>query len=187
MTFNSEVRSGVALGVIYFFWLLMEYYIGFHTKYLDYLPFVFWLYSIIPAIGINWAMKAKRDRYYSGKINFFQAFKTGFVISIIMSLVSALMKFIYVFLINPLYFDTRIGHDKLMIEDLELAQPDREKMISKVLSDNTLSYSMFETVVFMLIIGILITILAAFLVKKNTRKRPQTSDTQSETPPIQEG
>lgn len=183
MTFNSEVRSGVALGVLYFFWLLMEYYLGLHTKHLDYLPFVFWLFSVIPAIGINWAMKAKRDRYYGGKINFFQAFKTGFVISVIMSLVSALMKFIYVFLINPLYFDTRIGHDKLMIEDLELAQADREQMISNVLSDNTLSYSMFETVVFMMVIGLLITILAAFLLKKDNKSALPSTESINEMSP----
>ncbi|MEX1188815.1 MAG: DUF4199 domain-containing protein [Bacteroidia bacterium] len=174
MTFNSELRSGIALGIAYFLWLLMEYYLGFHTKYLDYLPFVFWIYSVIPTVGINWALKAKRDRFYHGKINFFQAFRTGFSISVVMALVSALMKFIYVFLVNPLYYDLRIDHDKKMIDELDIAKPDKDMMINKIMTENALGYSMFETLIFMIVIGTIITLTVSILIKKDTRpKNPE--------------
>lgn len=184
MTFNSEIKSGIALGIVYFLWLLMENFLGFHSNRLDYLPFIFWLYSVIPAVGINWAMKAKRDRYYHGKINFFQALKTGLSISLFMALVSSLMKFIYVFLVNPLYYDTRIAHDRAMIEDLEIATPDKENMISKIMTENTLGYSMMETAVFILFIGVLISFTAATLIKKDIRDEGDKSNRNSLKPEV---
>jgi hypothetical protein len=169
MKASSEVKSGLALGLAYFIWLLGEKFLGFHDIRLDYLPFVFWLFVIFPAIGINWAMKAKRDRFYKGKIHLLASLRVGIIISITMSLSAALMKFIYVFLVNPLYYDNRIAHDRQMIEELDIALGDKEKMISKVMNENTLSASMVQTFLFMILSGCIITIVAAVMLKKNTR------------------
>lgn len=174
MTASSEVKSGLALGLAYFLWLLAEKFLGFHDVRLDYLPFVFWLFALLPAVGINWAMKAKRDRFYKGKISFFAAFRVGFIISITMALSASLMKFIYVFLVNPLYYDTRIAHDKKMIEELDIAKVDKEKMISHLLEENTLTASMLQTLTFMLLTGLIISVMASVMLKKNTRKSSVT-------------
>ncbi len=171
MKASSEVKSGLALGSAYFIWLLAEKFLGFHDIRLDYLPFVFWLFVLFPAIGINWAMKAKRDRFFDGNISFLESLKVGLVITIVMALSASLMKFIYVFLVNPLYYDNRIAHDKQMIEELDIAFADKEKMISKVLSENTLGSSMLQTLVFMLIIGLLITVFVSVMLKKNNREK----------------
>jgi hypothetical protein len=88
-----------------------------------------------------------------------------------MALSASLMKFIYVFLVNPLYYDNRIAHDKQMIEELDIAFADKEKMISKVLSENTLGSSMLQTLVFMLITGLLISVFVSVMLKKNNREK----------------
>jgi len=169
MTITSEIRSGIALGLALFFWLLLEFYLGFHTKYIDYLPFVTWLFVVIPAVGINWALKAKRDRYYLGQISIFQALKTGIIITIVMAIVSALMQFLYVIIVNPMFYDTMTAHARGFIGGLDIAIEDKEIMLAKSLKENTITYGMLKTLFTMLIIGTIMTVFASVLIKRNVR------------------
>lgn len=152
-----------------FFWLLLEFFLGFHTKYIDYLPFVTWLFVVIPAVGINWALKAKRDRYYHGQITIFQALKTGIIITLVMAIVGPLMQFLYIILVNPMYYDTMTSHAKEFILGLDIAAEDKESMLAKALKDNTISAGMLRTSLVMLIIGSIMTVFAAVLIKRDVR------------------
>jgi hypothetical protein len=173
MTITSEIRSGIALGLALFFWLLLEFFLGFHTKYIDYLPFITWLYVVIPAVGINWALKAKRDRYYHGQITIFQALKTGLIITLVMAIVGPLMQFLYVILVNPMYFDTMTAHTREFILGLDIAQDDKEIMLAKALKENTLSSGMVRTCIIMLVIGTIMTVFASVLIKRDVRREEE--------------
>jgi hypothetical protein len=169
MTITSEIRSGIALGLSLFFWLLLEFFLGFHSKYIDYLPFITWLFVVIPAVGINWALKAKRDRYYLGQIGIFQALKTGLIITLVMAIVSALMQFLYVIIVNPMFYDTMTAHARGFITGLDIAAEDKETMLAKSLKENTITYGMLKTFFTMLIIGTLMSVFASVLIKRNVR------------------
>ena len=169
MNFKSEIRTGILLGVGLFLWLLLEFFMGFHTTRIDYHPFITWLSIVIPIAGIYWSMKVKRDREYAGKISFLQALKTGFIVTSTMCLLSPIMVFVYVSAINPLFFSTMLAHSKVMIEGLNISIVDKEKMIEESTRNFSTSSYIMQSFLGSLIMGTILSILTAALMKRNTQ------------------
>jgi hypothetical protein len=172
MKFNSEIGSGLAISLTGFLWLLLEYALGLHDKYIIYDPFIFWMVIIIPIIGIYWAIKAKRDRYYEGKIRFFQALKTGGLITGVVSIITPLFTWLYVAVVNDKYFTKHIDHERKMIQDLGLNDPAlfEQRIIEVNQKYSTLQY-MFNAFLFTLIVCTVLTILISAMIQKNTQTK----------------
>jgi len=167
---NSEVRSGIAISVACFFWLLMEYWLGLHGKYLDVEPFFFGLILLIPLIGIYWGIKAKRDRFYHGSISFFNALKSSLIITATTSVVTPLFVWLYISAINPLYLLSLKENQLAMVRDLNIA-PDslaiREADINGTY--NTLSY-ITSSFLFTLAVCLVISLAVSILIRKSPLK-----------------
>ena len=168
MNFKSEIRTGILLSLGLFLWLLLEFFLGFHTTRIDYHPFITWLCIVIPIAGIYWSMKVKRDRDYAGKITFIQALKSGLVVTAIMSLLGPIMVFVYVSVINPLFFSTMLAHSKVMIEGLNISIVDKEKMIEESTRNFSASSYLMQSFFGSLIMGTVLSLLTAALMKRNT-------------------
>lgn len=168
MNFKSEIRTGILLGVCLFLWLLLEFFLGFHTTRIDYHPFVTWLSIVIPVAGIYWSMKVKRDRDYAGKISFVQALKTGLAVTVTMSLLGPIMIFVYVSAINPLFFSTMLAHSKMMIEGLNISIVDKDKMIEESTRYFSTSSYVMQSFFGSLILGAVLSLITAALMKRNT-------------------
>jgi len=169
MNFKSEIRTGILLSLGLFLWLLLEFFLGFHTTRIDYHPFITWLCIVIPIAGIYWSMKVKRDRDYAGKITFIQALKSGLVVTAIMSLISPIMVFVYVSAINPLFFSTMLAHSKVMIEGLNISIVDKEKMIEESTRNFSASSYIMQSFFGSLIMGTVLSLLTAALMKRETQ------------------
>ncbi len=167
MNFKSEIRTGILLGVGLFLWLLLEFFLGFHTTRIDYHPFFTWLSIVIPIAGIYWSMKSKRDRDFEGTISFVQALKSGFLVTSIMSLISPIMVFVYVSAINPLFFSTMLAHSKVMIEGLNISVVDKDKMIEESTRYFSTSSYVIQSFFGSLIVGVVLSLLTAALMKRN--------------------
>ena len=176
MNFKSEIRTGILLSVGLFLWLLLEFFLGFHTTRIDYHPFITWLSIVIPIAGIYWSMKVKRDREYAGKISFVQALKSGFVVTAIMSLLGPIMVFVYVSAINPLFFSTMLAHSKVMIEGLNISVIDKEKMIEESTRNFSTSSYVIQSFIGSLIMGTVLSLLTAALMKRNTLANSSKAD-----------
>ncbi len=176
MNFKSEIRTGILLSVGLFLWLLLEFFLGFHTTRIDYHPFITWLSIVIPIVGIYWSMKVKRDREYAGKISFVQALKSGFVVTAIMSLLGPIMVFVYVSAINPLFFSTMLAHSKVMIEGLNISVIDKEKMIEESTRNFSTSSYVIQSFIGSLIMGTVLSLLTAALMKRNTLANSSKQD-----------
>ncbi len=167
MNFKSEIRTGILLSVGLFLWLMLEFFLGFHTTRIDYHPFITWLSIVIPIAGIYWSMKVKRDRVYAGKITFIQALKSGLVVTAIMSLLGPIMVFVYVSVINPLFFSTMLAHSKVMIEGLNISIVDKEKMIEESTRNFSTSSYVIQSFIGSLIMGAVLSLLTATLMKRS--------------------
>ena len=176
MNFKSEIRTGILLSVGLFLWLLLEFFLGFHTTRIDYHPFITWLSIVIPIAGIYWSMKVKRDHEYAGKISYVQALKSGFVVTVIMSLLGPIMVFVYVSTINPLFFSTMLAHSKVMIEGLNISVVDKEKMIEESTRNFTASSYVMQSFFGSLILGTILSILTAALMKRNITAHSSKAD-----------
>ena len=165
---NSEIRSGIAISVAGFLWLLLEFFLGLHTTRIDYQPFFTWLSVIIPITGLYWAIKAKRNRFYGGEITFIQAAKTGLIVTGVSSLTSPLLAWLYVSVVNPFYFSTTITHRKQMIEELNLSSLEEKSIkINEAYQYFNVSTYLIQSFLTILIIGIVLTLIIAALIKKN--------------------
>ena len=169
MNFKSEIQTGILLSVGLFLWLLLEFFLGFHTTRIDYYPFFFWLIFTIPFLGIYWSMKSKRDKEYAGKISFIQALKTGLIVTSTICILSPIVVLLYVSIINPLFLSTMLAHSKVMIEDYNISVVDKEKMIKETTQFfSTFSYIKLTFLV-SIISGTVLSILTAALMKRESQ------------------
>ena len=121
-------------------------------------------------------MKEKRDREYAGKISFVQALKSGLVVTAIMSLLGPIMVFVYVSAINPLFFSTMLAHSKVMIEGLNISVVDKEKMIEESTRNFSTSSYVIQSFIGSLIMGAVLSLLTAALMKRNTVANSSKAD-----------
>ena len=170
MKINSEVGSGVAISLAGFLWLLMEYALGLHDKYITYDPFIFWIVIIIPVVGIYWALKAKRDRFYEGKISFLQALTTGGMITLVVSLITPLFTWLYVAVVNDKFFIKHIDHEREMIQQLGLndATVIEQRLLEANQKYSVLNY-LFNSFLFAFIVCAVLTVLISAMIQKNTQ------------------
>lgn len=168
MNFKTEIRAGIVLGVSIFLWLLLEFFLGFHTTRIDYHPFFLWLIFTLPFLGIYWTMRSTRNNKYAGEISFIQALKSGLMVTLVMSILSPIMVLLYVNVMNPLFLSTMLAHSKQMIEELNISVVDKEKMIEETTQFySTLSYIKLTFLVG-LISGIILSLLTATLMRRKS-------------------
>ena len=106
---KSEIKYAVIISVLGFVWLLLEYAVGLHDKYVDYHPFISMFGIIIPIIGIRMAIKNKKDSN-NGKMTYAEGFKSGSFISVLSGVMAPVGLLIYTRIINPNWFDFMVKY-----------------------------------------------------------------------------
>ena len=105
-------------------WMLLERLTGLHDENIDQHA-IYTNLIAIPAILIYYfAIKEKRDRFYKGQISFKQGFKSGLIISIMVTLITPLSLYISTKFISPEYFTNAVEYsvkNKLMVKNEALA------------------------------------------------------------------
>ena len=105
-------------------WMLLERLTGLHDENIDQHA-IYTNLIAIPAILIYYfAIKEKHDRFYKGQISFKQGFKSGLIISIIVTLITPLSLYISTKYISPEYFTNAVEYsvkNKLMVKNEALA------------------------------------------------------------------
>jgi|GEM_PF-2081955 len=167
MEMKSELRSGIAIGISGFLWILLEFFLGFHTVRIDYQPFFNLISFTIPIVGIYWAMKAKRDRYFEGKITFMNALKTGLLITVVMSCISPILNFLYYTVVNPHYQSIMLSHERDMINGLNLSPEDKNSMLTSSIQNFSLMSLLLKSFLISAITGTLLSLITAALMKRN--------------------
>jgi len=139
-------------------WMLFERLTGLHDEYIDQHA-VYTNLIAIPAILIYYfAIKEKRDRFYKGQISFKQGFKSGLIISIMVTLITPLSLYISTKFISPEYFTNAVEYsvkNKLMVRNEALAYFNYK---------NYLVLSLMSA----LVMGIITSLIISFIIK--TRK-----------------
>jgi hypothetical protein len=171
---RSEISSGVAISIACFLWQLLEFSLGFHSSRIDYYPFITWLVLIIPITGIYWAVRAKRDRFFEGRINFMQALLTGLKITGVCTVVIPLFSWLYIAVINPLYLTAMYNHHLRLIDSLNLSNDlERESLKTNAIREFS-SYSyLVQRFLVTLISGLILSLIIAGVIQKNKPVLPQ--------------
>ncbi len=148
----------ITYGIIYalasLLWISMEYALGFQTKYADIQPFVTLLF-LIPAVYILYrGMKSHRVIVHERQapFNYFMAFMSGFNITVIATLLSPVVSYIFHSYINPEFFDTMIRESvssMRMTEDMAKAYFNQQSYIQQSIVGGLISGSIISAVLAM--------------------------------------
>lgn len=121
--FSIEIKWAVIFFVMMTLWMLMEKMAGLHDENIENHELVTNLVSI-PAILIYvLALLDKRKNYYNGFMTYKQGFRTGLIITVILTVLSPLLQFLISEIISPDYFANMIQYS---VDNEKLSQAEAE-------------------------------------------------------------
>jgi hypothetical protein len=105
-----EIKWGIIYTIAAFLWILLEKMMGWHGKNIEQYAFNTWFF-FIPATHIYVsALKAKRDKFFGGKINWISGLQTGLIITTVVILLNLPLQYIFIRLISPDFFTNAINY-----------------------------------------------------------------------------
>lgn len=108
--FTLEIKWGIIFTIAAFLWILLEKMMGWHGKNIEQYAFNTWFF-FIPATHIYVsALKAKRDKFFGGKINWFTGLHTGLVITAVVILLNLPLQYFFIQLISPDFCTNAINY-----------------------------------------------------------------------------
>lgn len=108
--YKTEIKWVFIFTAMYLLWMVMEKTAGLHDKYLAQQQFITMLILIPSFIIYVFAIKDKKQNYYSGKITYKQSFMSGLFLTIFVVILSPVSQLITSYFISPNYFANIIEH-----------------------------------------------------------------------------
>lgn len=104
---NDEIRYGMMSGAGLCCWILVEFFLGFHTSILEIGQYSGYFSFLIPVVVIYVALKDQQRRFH-GSLPIKVGINTGFQIAILSAFIYSLFLFLYNNYINPNWIDAMI-------------------------------------------------------------------------------
>lgn len=102
---RTEFKYAAILSLLLFVWLCLEFWIGFHDRYVSYLPLTTLLTSLVWAMGLYWEIREKENTHPALIWNYGRRYRTAFLTTILALPMLLLTRWIFYDLINPGFFN----------------------------------------------------------------------------------
>lgn len=122
MNLHIEIRFAVLISLLMLLWLILEYVVGLHDRFIQYHPAITLFALVIPVACSYLAIKEKTIQL-SGAITFKQAFETGFFIAVFAAVLTVPTQFMFHKLVNPDFFRTMIDYSCARAASLHMDVP----------------------------------------------------------------
>jgi hypothetical protein len=169
---KPEIKYGLIIGIGVSLFVLIEYLLGFHTKYLNIGRYTGYASTIIPIVGLYYAIRAKRLENPDKTITFKSAFITGLIASAIASVLISGFFFLYNTQINPGWINKALEADKKQLIKEGVKEKELEssmKLRTELYSPQTqLTSVLFGT----LINGAILTLIIAAIAARKAKTPP---------------
>jgi hypothetical protein len=167
-SYNTEIKTAIAVGFSGFLWLLMEKALGLHDKNLDYRAFIFWLIIVLPMGGIFILLSRKRDKVLNGSISLLQCIKANLVFIPSTLITHIFFVWLYISVINPNFLTIRMDHELKIIRS---AQIDIEAQLIKE-SEIKEAYTTAAYLVNYFLVSLIICLVLGLAISLIIRKHP---------------
>ena len=118
-----EIKWGIVFMVVALLWMWLERLMGLHDEHIADHALYTNLFTIPAIAAYVIALLDKRRNYYSGVMTWKEGFRSGFVITVIVTILSPLAQVITIEVITPEYFANVIAYSvsqgKMTQEDAE--------------------------------------------------------------------
>jgi len=109
---KTEFKYAAILSALLFVWLCLEFWIGFHDRYVDYLPLTTLLTSLVWAVGLYWEIREKENTHPALVWNYGRRFRTAFLTTILALPMLLLSRWVFYDWINPQFLNTVLTQGK---------------------------------------------------------------------------
>ncbi|HRI86559.1 MAG TPA: DUF4199 domain-containing protein [Ignavibacteria bacterium] len=153
-----EIKWAVIFIIMMLLWMLLEKLAGLHDVNIDkheiYTNFV-----AIPAVAVYvFALLDKKKNFYGGNMSYMQGFKTGLIITLIVTIISPLSQYIINTFITPDYFSNITA---FAVKEGKMSQEEAENFF------NLKSY-ILQGLVGAAVMGIITSAIVAFFTKSKS-------------------
>lgn len=156
--FKIEFKWAIVFAVMQLVWLLLERITGLHSNHID-KHVIVTNFIAIPAIAIYvFAFLDKRKNFYQGIMTYKQGFKTGVILTLIVTVLTIGTQYIISTIITPEYFPNMIEY---AVREGKLTQEAAEETF------NLKSY-MIQAPIGSLVMGLLTTAIVALFTRKKS-------------------
>lgn len=101
---SIEIKWGIIFSLVGLLWMLVERIVGLHSTYIDYHMYLTNLFAIPAIIVMVLALRDKKKNFYGGDMTYSEGMLSGFVISLVIALLSPLTQWVTSFVITPEFF-----------------------------------------------------------------------------------
>ena len=155
--YSIEIKWGIIFTIASLLWMYLEKLTGLHGEHIDQHPIYTNFFSIVAITIYVLALIDKRKNALGGTMNWSQGFMTGFLITIVVTILSPVVQLISHNVISPEYFSNVIAY---AVESGEQTQEQAEEYF------NLNNYILMSTI-FAFIIGIITSAIVAIFTRKS--------------------
>ncbi|RRO24108.1 DUF4199 domain-containing protein [Flavobacteriaceae bacterium 14752] len=156
---KTEFKWTIIFIIMSLLWIYLEKITGLHHEYIEYQPIYTNIYAI-PAILIYvLALKEKKQKFYNGVMSYKNAFISGLILTLMISLLSPLSTYASVEYISPGFFNNAIE------KSVELEMMTKPEALDYF---NTQNY-MLQSLMFAPVFGIVTTAIVAIFVRTKSK------------------
>ncbi|MFO7745049.1 MAG: DUF4199 domain-containing protein [Psychroflexus sp.] len=155
--FKTELKWAFIFIASMLIWMLLEKWFGLHDEYIHLHQYITMLYAIVAIAIYVLALRDKRKNYYKGKMTYKQGFKSGLIITIIITIFSPMTQWIISEVITPDYFENVITHS---------VETGYYKTTEEAESNFNLKTYVIQSTIYAFVMGIVTTSIVAVFTRK---------------------
>lgn len=157
MKYKTEIKFALAFFVMTLMWMALERLLGLHSTHIDKHATYTNLYAIPSVVIYILALREKRA-YYNGIMSYAQAFKSGLIMTLFITILSPVSQYITSVYITPHFFENVINY---AVSSGNLSQ---EAAVAEFNLKNYMMYSVIGAP----IMGIITTAIVSFFAKRTS-------------------
>lgn len=158
--YKIEVKWTLIFSSSILIWMILEKLFGLHDENIHLHQYLTIIFAIPAVIIYVLALKDKKDNFYSNKITYKQAFFSGLLITILLTVLSPINQWIISFVITPDYFNNVIDYT-LETGYFKTIEEAKEQF-------NFKSYAIQSTI-WTLLMGIITTAIVSIFIKSKSK------------------
>jgi hypothetical protein len=152
---KPEIKYGIITGLLICLWVMIEYFLGFHTTKFETGKYSGYFATIVPIITIYLLLKNKRE-FYNNTLTLKQGLRAGTLMSLITAIITTVFFLIYNHYINPGWMQQAMEWEKNNMLKQGLPQAVIDSQLSKFNSMNTDSAQIVQGLIGTIMMGMII-------------------------------